>query len=134
MGLDCNENGNASPFRHRSLRIWQDALALDLAVREFVRSFPPEERFALTAQLMRCADSVPSNIAEGSARHTVADFIHFLYVARGSLAELDTQLTIADRLGHLSYTHQMQGDVADLGRSISAFIRHLRDTASAVAR
>lgn len=64
-------------------------------------SLPESERYGLTAQLRRAAVSVPSNIAEGSARRSRAELLQFLYIARGSLAEIDTQLQIARRLALL---------------------------------
>jgi four helix bundle protein len=77
------------------LKVWQDAMALTRAVYELTAGFPTEERFGLTSQMRRCAVSVPSNIAEGCARGSRKELVQFLYVARGSLAELDTQLRLA---------------------------------------
>jgi four helix bundle protein len=84
---------------HHQLRVWQDAMALVRRVYEISAAFPADERFGLTAQVRRCAVSVPSNIAEGAARGTAKEFSRFLIVARGSLSELDTQLRIAHDLG-----------------------------------
>jgi four helix bundle protein len=62
--------------------------------------FPPDERFGLVSQMRRAAVSIPSNIAEGAARHSSREFSQFLVVARGSLSELDTQIRIAKDLGY----------------------------------
>ena len=69
------------------------------AVYRATSSFPVDERFGLTAQLRRAAVSVPSNIAEGAARRSTSEYLRHLSFARGSLAELSTQLAIAQRLG-----------------------------------
>ena len=88
--------------RHHDLKVWCDALDLVEAIYRITSSFPTDERFGLTSQLRRAAVSVPSNIAEGSARRTRAELLQFLYVARGSLAEIETQIQIARRLGYLA--------------------------------
>jgi four helix bundle protein len=72
------------------------------AIYESSRAFPPDERFGLTAQMRRAAVSIPSNIAEGNDRSSRPDQVRFLIMARGSAAELETQLEIAVRLGFLS--------------------------------
>jgi four helix bundle protein len=90
------------PRRHHDLEVWRDALDLVEAVYRVTASFPADERFGLTSQLRRAAVSVPSNIAEGSARRTRAELLQFLYIARGSLAEIETQLQIARRLSYLT--------------------------------
>jgi len=67
-------------------------------VYKLTESFPSDEKFGLTSQMRRCAVSIPSNIAEGAARNTHKEFINYLHIAQGSLAELDTQMEISLRL------------------------------------
>jgi four helix bundle protein len=93
--------GDTVARKHHELRVWQEAMALVKAVYLATTAFPREERFGLTAQMRRSAVSVPSNIAEGAARATRKEFLHFLAVARGSLSELDTQVRIAIDLDFL---------------------------------
>ncbi|MEA9557556.1 four helix bundle protein [Xanthomonas nasturtii] len=78
--------------------VWRDAMSLVEAMYRVTHDFPDSERFGLTAQMRRAAISVPSNIAEGAARRSTAEYLRYLSMARGSLAELDTQLQIAARL------------------------------------
>ncbi len=83
----------------RELRVWQTAMELVVAVYDLTRSFPPEERYGLVNQMRRAAVSIPSNIAEGNARESSKEYLKHLSIAQGSLAELQTQLEIALRLG-----------------------------------
>nr|WP_263625979.1 four helix bundle protein [Xanthomonas campestris] len=83
---------------HERLTVWRDAMSLVEAIYRLSHDFPDSERFGLTAQMRRAAISVPSNIAEGAARRSTAEYLRYLSMARGSLAELDTQLQIATRL------------------------------------
>ncbi|HRQ66901.1 MAG TPA: four helix bundle protein [Xanthomonadaceae bacterium] len=86
--------------RHfRELVVWQRAMRLVEAVYCLTRTLPPDERFGLTSQLRRSAVSVPSNIAEGHERRSRRDYRRFILVARGSLAELETQIELAVRVG-----------------------------------
>lgn len=86
---------------YTKIEAWQLADDLTVAVYECTRSFPREERYGLTSQLRRAACSVPANIAEGSARESHKEYLHFLYIARGSLTEAQYFLHLAHRLGYL---------------------------------
>ncbi len=85
-----------------NLDVWQQSRILVKEVYEILGSFPVEELYGLTNQIKRCAISVPSNIAEGCGRQYSKETIHFLYVSRGSLYELETQLYLALDLGYIT--------------------------------
>ena len=87
---------------HRDLDAYKDSMKLVTEVYHITKEFPQDEIFGLTNQIRRAAVSIPSNIAEGAARQTNKEFIHFLYIALGSLSELETQLEIAVNVGYLS--------------------------------
>ncbi|MFL5730717.1 MAG: four helix bundle protein [Cytophagaceae bacterium] len=84
------------------LNVWKEARKLVKNVYHLSLSFPKEEVYGLTSQMRRCAISVPSNIAEGIGRNHNNDTIQFLYVSRGSLYELETQLYLAQDLNYIS--------------------------------
>ncbi len=86
----------------RDLNIWKDAITLVRDIYEATKTFPNSEIYGLTSQIRRSAVSVPSNIAEGHIRRHTAEFRHFLFISLGSLAELETQMIIANELGYLS--------------------------------
>jgi four helix bundle protein len=83
----------------RELRVWHEAVAVARQVYVLTSKFPRDELFGMTSQMRRSSVSVASNIAEGSARQTKKEFIQFLYVTLGSLAELETQLEIVVQVG-----------------------------------
>ncbi len=87
---------------YKELLIWQKGIVLVKDVYNITKGFPKSEKFALIDQIHRAAISVPSNIAEGQARQYSKEFRQFLYMALGSLAELDTQLTIAVELSYIT--------------------------------
>ena len=85
---------------NQDLKVWN--LGMDLAVElyQISRAFPAEERFGLTSQIRKSAISVPSNIAKGHARSSTRDYIRFLRISKASLAELETQAILSQRLGY----------------------------------
>ncbi len=90
---------NASPRSYKDLLVWQKGIELAKIVYRLTKNYPPEEKFGLIAQMRRAAVSIPSNLAEGQARHTTGEFIQFISHAEGSAAELDTQLILSIELG-----------------------------------
>ncbi|WP_145283421.1 four helix bundle protein [Pirellulimonas nuda] len=83
---------------YRDLKVWQAGIALSLDIYRATKQLPKEELYGLVSQMRRAAVSIPSNVAEGHARGSTPEFLRFLAIARGSLAELETQLIIATRL------------------------------------
>lgn len=106
----------------RDLRVWQRAMDLAEMVYDATRGFPKEETYGLTSQMRRCAVSIASNIAEGHARQTRGEYIQFLGNARGSLAELYTQSTLAHRLRLLTDESkaELDGQLNEVGRLLNA--------------
>jgi len=88
--------------RFRELDLWKCSMELVVEVYTLTRKLPEHERFGLVSQMQRAAVSVPSNIAEGYGREHTKELIKFLYVSRGSLMELSTQMEISVKLGYLS--------------------------------
>jgi four helix bundle protein len=117
---------------HKKLDVWKIAMDLVLDIYRITGNFPMEERYSLTDQMRRAAVSVPSNIAEGAARNTKKEFANFLYMAQGSLSELDTQLEIASKLGYLKLNgfEDLEVKVDRIGRMITGLIKNLRDRES----
>jgi four helix bundle protein len=87
---------------HKDLEVWKKAMDLAAQVYSLTARFPKEELYGLTSQIRRSAVSIPSNIAEGAARYSRKGFIQFLHIASGSVAELETQLLLATRMGFIS--------------------------------
>jgi four helix bundle protein len=109
----------------RDLLVWQKAMTLVTQVYGVTESFPREELYGLTSQIRRAAVSVPSNIAEGQARPTRGEFRQFLGHAKGSLAELETQLLIAENLGFFREPNNLSSQVAEVGRMLSGLMTSL---------
>ena len=86
---------------YRDLLVWRKALNWAEAIYEATSHWPRDERFGLISQIRRAAVSVASNIAEGAARRSTGEFMQCLGMSRGSLAEAETQLLLAERLGYL---------------------------------
>ncbi len=112
---------------YRDLQVWQKAMDLCVEVHNAALVFPKQELFGLSAQLNRSVVSVPSNIAEGHGRRTTPDFIHFLSISRGSLNEVETQITLAMRYNYISQSDHddLLERCGEIGRIINGLIDSL---------
>lgn len=111
----------------KQLKVWQKAHRLVLAIYQHSKAFPPDQRYGLTAHLLRSATSIPSNIAEGCGRETDTELARFLSIAAGSAAETEYQLMLAHDLGFLSKSHHvdLNAQVNEVKRMLNAFIQRL---------
>ena len=107
----------------QDLIVWQKAMALATDIYRVTRLLPKEELFGLTSQLRRAAVSIPSNIAEGQARNSPKEFLNFISIAKGSAAELTTQLDLCTRLGYL--TNAQHAPVATLAAEVARMLNAL---------
>ncbi|MBI2296729.1 MAG: four helix bundle protein [Betaproteobacteria bacterium] len=107
---------------HRDLAAWREAMQLVKVVYRETAGFPREELFGLTAQIRRCAISIPSNLAEGAARNSPGELMQYLGITCGSLAELETQLKLAVELGFL----KPDASAIDLTSRVGMLVRLLR--------
>ena len=111
----------------KDLIVWQKAMDLVTDVYRLTDTFPKREVCSLSDQIRRAAVSVPSNIAEGQAHFNKREFLHFLRHARCSLAEVETQMLLAQRLKYISdaQVERLSKQVDELGRIMSGLIRSL---------
>jgi four helix bundle protein len=113
---------------HSRLRAFELADELVLAIYRATKQFPKEEMFGLTSQVRRAAVSIASNIVEGCARHSEADFVRFLDMAYASAREVEYQLSVASRLGFLSQDslQKLTSQSVETSKVLNGLIRSLR--------
>lgn len=112
---------------HKDLIVWKKSVSLASRIYSITEGFAHYDRYTLPAQMRRSAISVASNIAEGAARGSRAEYIRFLNIARGSLSELETQVHIGLDLKLIDRSMQVDEQVAEIGRLLSALHRRLRE-------
>jgi len=122
--LDMEYN-NPKITSFRDLIIWQKGLDIAKEIYEITKSFPKEEIFGLTSQIRRSAVSISSNIAEGRGRSSKKDFINFLYIAQGSLFEVETQLILAKEIYKVDLKN-LPKMIEDEQKMLSAIIKKLK--------
>ena len=115
---------------YRDLQVWQKAMDLVVDCYQLTYSFPKEELYGLTNQVRRAAVSIPANLAEGHSRFNKREFVQFIGIATGSLAELETHLLIAMKLNYLdkSRTDPVLGKTDELARMLKGLRNALRPT------
>ena len=113
---------------HEKLEVWNRAVDFVVTLYKMTEAFPKEEKFGLISQIRRAGVSVPANIAEGAARESVKEFVHFLSNAQGSASELSTELLIAHRLGYLDKSLYLEtvAELDNVGRMIFGLSQHLK--------
>jgi four helix bundle protein len=113
---------------HKRLDAWKESINLVILVYEITRKFPRNEIFGLISQLRRAVISIPGNIAENAARQTRREFVQFLYIARGSLSEVDTYIEIAQRLGYIEKgtIAMVERKMVDVDKIITGLIQSLK--------
>lgn len=121
------EGEKTKPRHYKELLIWKKGMELTADVYRLTARFPAEEKYGLASQMRRAAVSVPSNIAEGQARHGRGEFLQFLSHASGSLAELETQLLLSIKLSlcHNGEASGVGAKIGELQRMIAAIRRKL---------
>ena len=111
---------------YKQLKVWQKAMNLTMEIYRLVKFLPREETYALSDQLRRAVVSIPSNIAEGHGRGTDKEFIKFLWIARGSLLEVEKQLIICNRLTLIKVEESKfaQSLIVEVGKMLNALITY----------
>ena len=108
---------------HLGLTAWQVARSLVRDIYELTATFPKAERFGLVSQMRRACVSIPVNIAEGAARVSLREFRRFLAISRGSLAELETEIILANDLGYLQPSDELNSRIARMYALLGGLIR-----------
>jgi four helix bundle protein len=112
----------------RDLVVWQKSVDLVTEIYRLSKKFPKDEVFGLTSQIRRAAVSIPSNIAEGRGKSSKGEFQQFLHHAMGSLAEVETQIVIAQNLGYLNAAEvePVMEIIAEVGRLLNGLLTSLK--------
>ena len=111
---------------HRDLKVWQESIELVKVVYDMLLDFPPNEQYGLSSQLRRAVVSIPSNIAEGCGRESNRELYHFLNVASGSLAEVETQVYIAHNLGYIEDLSAIDEKMESVQKLLAGFRKHIK--------
>jgi len=115
--------GEREMLTHKDLDVWKLGIELVEEIYKITSKFPKNEIYGLISQMRRAAVSIPSNISEGAARDSTKEFIQFLYVALGSLSELETQVIIAKKLSYIN-NNKCLGNIELLRKKLLNFIKY----------
>ncbi len=111
---------------HKDLDVWKIGIGLVKDIYTLTNQFPKSENYGLSSQMQKSAVSIPSNIAEGAARQGKKEYIHFLYISLGSLAELETQIIIAKEISYIDDILYFEKKIEELRRKLLNFINYLK--------
>jgi len=113
---------------HMDLQVWQKSRELVKDIYGISVKFPRTERFSLSSQMQRAAISIPSNIAEGFGRGSNKEFKHFLLIALGSAAELQTQILLAQDIGYINSRlgEQLTDKTVEISKMLNGLLKHLK--------
>ena len=114
---------------HKDLRVWQQRIKMVTSIYLMTQSFPKEETFGLVSQLRRASVSVPSNIAEGYARGTDKEKLHFLRISSGSMSEVETQLLLSLNLGYIDQEkyNELSEIVTSVWKQLNSLISSIKN-------
>ena len=112
-------------MNHKDLEVWKKSIELVTEIYSITKSFPKDEQYGIVAQIRRAAVSIPSNIAEGAARYSTKENLRFLDISCGSLAELETQLIISEKLGYVK-SGDLLIKIEYIGRLLTGLKKHLK--------
>ena len=115
---------------HKDLKVWKESMILVEKIYDLTRTFPDEEKYVLVPQIRRCSISVPSNIAEGFARKGNKELLQFLFIALGSLSELETQIEIASRLRYCKDISEIINHIKFIRVMLSRLITSIKNNPS----
>ena len=110
---------------HKDLKVWQESMTLVTQIYKISEDFPKHEVYGLSSQIRRAAVSIPSNIAEGAGRKGENEFTRFLYIALGSLSEVETQLEISERLNYINNIEDINKSIYYIRNMLSNLIKSL---------
>jgi four helix bundle protein len=125
-------DGSERATSYRELKVWQRSLALALQIYKVTEDFPRHETYGLCSQIRRAVVSVPSNIAEGNQRDSVREYLHFVSIALGSLAEVETQLLLSAELQYVdkAKSQSLLAEIDEIGRMLRGIQKYLRGISS----
>ena len=108
--------------------IWKKSIELVVKIYQLTSTFPDNEKFGLVSQMRRAAVSIPSNLAEGSARNTSKDYVRFLYISLGSISEIQTQFVIANKLAMINQQEfdEIRVNIANVKKLYLGLIKYLK--------
>ena len=113
-------------MNHKDLDVWKESIGLVSEIYKSTKKYPKEELYGLVSQIRRASVSVPSNIAEGAARSSDRELVQYLYIALGSLSELETQIIISVELGYLADSGRIIDRVVKVRRMLLGLIKYLK--------